>query len=1201
MALPKVTFRSSTSNGAAPLSCGHLFRRGDVPAGSSLAGVQCTSKTTWSDGSLKFAVLAASSAITGGTPLDFQLSLGAAVAGAAVSLADLKATGVTASIGCGAFGTVSWATTDWDSPFQIDGQAAWVSGPIMSSWVYRKPVGTDAHLVAWLEVRMWANGAVEVLPWIENGYMFVAGPTNKNATYTFSLGGSQRFTLPINVFHHQRTPLINGAALSYWLGADPGISVSHDKVYMQSSELVPSYRTMRSATGLATLPTTWFPFSRGGILYTDNRDGDDVMKNPGWQRPIGLIGEHDAAYLFCNDQPELLYAALIRNGFTAGRYPIHYRDETTNRAPVLLTYQELTVDNPSVSGIGAGNQTTPTPTGGSTTIWDGAHHPECAAVPYMVTGHFYHLETLQLINAGNFFTMNCLNARAGGNRGRFIPDYESVQTRQAAWGMRTLALTAALTPDNDTAQRASVVGVLNLLIDYYHATFIAQPNNQFGFIEPGESTYRELWGSYTGGQMIGPWQDDFFTASWGYALAMGLPVDATRAAKHAEFFAWKARTVIGRLGASNSFRFENCDPYTMSVSSAVLPDYQGGTGPWRASWKAIYDETLYFETGRGQTWLAPVVDNNVSGEFDITVWPRAMLGNMMPALAYARRFGVPDAEAANTRLTSAANWPAIQSSFVANAPHWDITTSGATSTPGGTLSGTPGPHAAFTNQPPRGAGRGVFGKRHTKGAPISDIPTGGTNGVSALRAIIENTDDPAIELRIHYTSKPAGFVSDGLGGYSYSGSLPATVAYDIYRGGEAAAIGSATDTIASSSGSTVSGVVVSPATATGSATFSAVVNGTGSPSQSVTWSRSGTAGSINASTGAWTAPAATSVQQVITITATSVQDNTKTGTATVTIAAVVPGSTVSGVAVSPASGTVAGGGVRNFTAIVSGTNSPSQAVSWATNLGTINPSTGQLVAPAATSVQQTGTVTATSTQDPTKSNTATFTVAAVVAPPAPGVTVISVNVTPNGGTLSGGATRQYSAAVVGNNGPDQGVTWSCDIGAIDTSGLYTPPVSTFLTRLATVTATSTFDPTKKGVATVTIAALTTNMVVAENNMLVLDADGYVANTGPDTFVERGREYWIDKDPDAKLAYGIDLSDYLTRAGQGITLVAATAKIDGVTPISDVRLQGNTIVVQLDEGKSQLIDIDAVNRCTFHFTLSNGDENERSINFAIVDN
>lgn len=89
-----------------------------------------------------------------------------------------------------------------------------------------------------------------------------------------------------------------------------------------------------------------------------------------------------------------------------------------------------------------------------------------------------------------------------------------------------------------------------------------------------------------------------------------------------------------------------------------------------------------------------------------------------------------------------------------------------------------------------------------------------------------------------------------------------------------------------------------------------------------------------------------------------------------------PVSTVTSVTVTPSTVALAGGGTADFDWVIAGTNSPSQAATVTTNLGTIN-SAGVLIVPAATSSAQSGTVTVTSTQDPTKSGTATFTVAAL--------------------------------------------------------------------------------------------------------------------------------------------------------------------------------------------------------------------------------
>lgn len=240
---------SSSTVSQAPFCLGFAFRRGDIPSGSSVGasidGLQVTPRSTYPDGSLRFAQLAGTVDVTGGSVLTVRLRRidAAPSTGTALTLADLKKTGVTAEFGAGTLGTASFGTAEWDAP-----QTTWASGPQMSSWVFRKPVGADPHLVAWLEVRLFAGGAVEVLPWIENGYLNVAGPTNKSATYTFALGGTQRFSAAIDLPHQRRTPLVSGTALSYWLGNDPGITPRHDLAYLQATEQVPTYSARVSPT-----------------------------------------------------------------------------------------------------------------------------------------------------------------------------------------------------------------------------------------------------------------------------------------------------------------------------------------------------------------------------------------------------------------------------------------------------------------------------------------------------------------------------------------------------------------------------------------------------------------------------------------------------------------------------------------------------------------------------------------------------------------------------------------------------------------------------------------------------------------------------------------------------------------------------------------------------------------------------------------
>jgi phosphatidylinositol-3-phosphatase len=183
------------------------------------------------------------------------------------------------------------------------------------------------------------------------------------------------------------------------------------------------------------------------------------------------------------------------------------------------------------------------------------------------------------------------------------------------------------------------------------------------------------------------------------------------------------------------------------------------------------------------------------------------------------------------------------------------------------------------------------------------------------------------------------------------------------------ACGGGSSTMSGSTSSTISSVSLActPSTIATAATSqcSATVMGSGSYSSAVTWSAS--AGTINAS-GLLTAPASAGT---VTVTAMSMQDSTKAGTAAVTVQAPPPpSSTITSVQVACNPATVNINATSQCTATVKGTGSYSSAVTWSASAGAIN-ATGLFTAPAAAASV---TITATSVQDTAQSGSATIAV-----------------------------------------------------------------------------------------------------------------------------------------------------------------------------------------------------------------------------------
>ncbi len=643
----------------------------------NLGSLQVTPKNFWPDGSLKFALIAALVDLPAATPVAMNLRrVVSSASGSPVEMADLKRTGVSVTVGCGSFGTVGWAGTDWDNPF-----LRWVAGPIMSSWIYRRPVGSDAHLVVWLEVRVFSGGQVEVLPWIENGYIAVAAPTNKSATYTVKLNNTERFAASIDLKHHQRTPLVSGAALSHWNVADPQIHLQHDAKYLMATELVPSYGAVvsPSATVVSELPATYTPLQQGSFRYASTStnastgfDRDD-MSTSGYGAPIGLLPQHDMLYLVTTANT---FATVVRNGYSAGRYHIHYRDENTNRPLRFSQHPTRVLANGQAfkdNGSSSTNTRTPAASGGNGPLWDVAHSPSVGYMAYLLTGRFYFMEEVLFAATANYLGNGDNALLRTGSRGLVQTAVQAWQTRSCAWDWRSKIQALTVVPDEDTPLRNELIACVEANVAHFHGRYVAQANNPFGFILPGESAYNGTVNE------AAAWQQDFVTAVFGWSVSMDLPIGPTHKSNLAAFFQWKAKSVVLRLSTSEKWWYLNAAPYTVKMGASVNANsFINGTGPWPESEAAFY--ALSF--AKPPAWFGST-EGTLAFEFqpDYSAAVRGMWANLQPALAYAVQHGVPGALEGYQRMVKANNWPLFQAQFN-GIPVWSVKpSSGLVATP----------------------------------------------------------------------------------------------------------------------------------------------------------------------------------------------------------------------------------------------------------------------------------------------------------------------------------------------------------------------------------------------------------------------------------------------------------------------------------------------------------------------------------------
>jgi hypothetical protein len=308
--------------------------------------------------------------------------------------------------------------------------------------------------------------------------------------------------------------------------------------------------------------------------------------------------------------------------------------------------------NSGVSSTGASSTETYTPaaSGAAPPTWANSHHPSVGYMAYLLTGAWYFMEEVQF--AATLGWLKETDLIRAGTKGLLVSGTGSNTTRGAAWGLRTLAQAACITPDDDAVLRSELLMSFEENVNYHYARYVARPNNPQGICTP-YSDYTPGDGKY----VHAIWMEDFLTAAWGYSIDLGLAISPGARANLTAFFAWKARSIVGRLGGSapTEYGFRDAAPYTMAVAPSDNADWENGAGPWYSNWGQIYEATFNQPN-------APSASTSLNGVPEATgYW-----GNLQPAIAYAVDHQAPGALTAYQRMAGASNWGELLANFRAD-------------------------------------------------------------------------------------------------------------------------------------------------------------------------------------------------------------------------------------------------------------------------------------------------------------------------------------------------------------------------------------------------------------------------------------------------------------------------------------------------------------------------------------------------------
>ncbi len=613
-----------------PVTFGFVFRKGDVPAGMTIEAIgedglempiQMDVKTRYDDGSVCHAVLSMmiEHSISRSA---FRIYFRARPATRTQVVHEPVTPDVHPEILIVQNGVRYRASSD---TVIGDWQRQWLDGPIVQEHILPARLidesgNTHPRLHAAFHVRHYPSMPSTRIDFVvENTWSYVPNPANETYDVELRIDGQPVASIRgLKHHHHARWHR------EYWTGGRPSVHARLDVPYLVSTGAVPSYdlrihpserlirKILRKVEQSDTSPM-------GYSIVTK------YMGTAGGRPDLGPLPRWSAVYLLSQDRRML--DAMLRIADSAGSWNIHYRDRSTG-LPLSID------DHPRASWFPASTGAdTDTPscrrdcdTGAEPDV---AHLPDLAYLPYLVTGDYFYLEELQ------FWADHVMLQRNPEYREYARGLLKSHATRGQAWGMRTLAYAAFVTPD-DHPLKHYFTGKLNNNLDWYTATY-TRPGVSPKYNPTGRLVYQ--WQKDSLEHKL--WMDDFFTWTMGQIVDLGFE-------KARPMLLFKSRTPVGRMGQ--------------------IEGDEGWCWAWAAPYRTVggnsYTDTFttaYLANRDAEKWIPPEQCPGPGADmFKYPTNPQGYVAILGAALAVAVDAGLPGARRA---------WALFESR--ARKPDWD--------------------------------------------------------------------------------------------------------------------------------------------------------------------------------------------------------------------------------------------------------------------------------------------------------------------------------------------------------------------------------------------------------------------------------------------------------------------------------------------------------------------------------------------------